>query len=718
MTDESRYYWYIPQHNEIVQREHMFGSTGLFKNRERAIAFVEQIELPVSPDKVVLVEANTTRREDAAHHVGADWDNQTDDEGEQVNLSANNISTAIEQWDSDTRTVIKTLETVAEQRPEQLVEHINSLVERYEQVDGTHQQTLTDIFDKIAELEANQVDPHIPDILDRMATEPTTDGIQALINLLPDGSTHTESAAETIISVLADESRDYEFLFEIAQQLDELTRVQGSSIENVTTLLTEQDSVQAELLGIAALDVEPTSYVDVDTLLSYLDSDNPIVRRATVDIFEQLVTGDSQYTLPDEAVGELQTKLVADWTTNQMETRDQTRSIIAATAEHSPETIAQITDQLIDDIKATVEWMPEDPGYGVVEITKYGDRAANALGRYFATTDSVPTDLIAILVNSGRRRRAGCLLDILVRHSPSVVNALIDYAQDDPESQRKIYYHLGSYAGQDSNASGRAWEFLVNGAISGDRDIQRHCLNAIESATRINCSQVESIEDFLEQFPKLRQYEDKLASILGNLATDNQAFVPELWRYVEANEDNQRHRGHERRCIAAKALADVACRHPQRPEYFDDIDRCIRQIQSDHGRIVVPFLRIIEAVWGDQPEVLRPHFSTILSCYDHRYDKNRLLPLLKIKLTMAKSHPEEVDAEKIHPLIDHDSVEIRELVYEILGYAGGKEAHSLLEQSLEIEETRRARSTIQDTQTRLQVRFSDQFEGEYPDENE
>lgn len=68
---------------------------------------------------------------------------------------------------------------------------------------------------------------------------------------------------------------------------------------------------------------------------------------------------------------------------------------------------------------------------------------------------------------------------------------------------------------------------------------------------------------------------NQLSKILANIAADDPATIAALWVAVETENATQTPRIDTRRVIAAQALAGVA---NHRPEYFDDIERCIRSM--------------------------------------------------------------------------------------------------------------------------------------------
>jgi hypothetical protein len=215
---------------------------------------------------------------------------------------------------------------------------------------------------------------------------------------------------------------------------------------------------------------------------------------------------------------------------------------------------------------------------------------------------------------------------------------------------------------------------------------------------------ITDIDQFLDRLPSLHQHRKTLAGILETVAVEDQAIVAKLWESVEAEAATQTPGVHTRREIAAQALANVANRYP---EHFDDIDRCMQQVQTDDDRVVTSLLSLIESVWGDQPAVLEPHWSELMNHFDPEPSQARLRTLLELMLPMAIEYPDQVDTEDLHPLTTHDSVNIRTLVYDILGYAGPPTAYTQLKECAVVEDQAQAQHTIDHACTRLEVRFPD-----------
>lgn len=79
---------------------------------------------------------------------------------------------------------------------------------------------------------------------------------------------------------------------------------------------------------------------------------------------------------------------------------------------------------------------------------------------------------------------------------------------------------------------------------------------------------------------------------------------------------------------------------------------------------------------------------------------------------MVKEYSDEVETNDLRTLGPHESVHIRTLVCDILGYAGPPATYSLLIEQSATEDKERGQHVINHTLTRLEVRFPEQIANE------
>jgi hypothetical protein len=707
---ETHYYWFIPKHNTIVQSSQITHSNGLFESREAAVSYIEQTELDVSPEETFLIEAETERKEDAALHVGNDWNSSDTYQKRPETAESEDIERLLNDWNEyNTNSIINGFEKIAEENPSLLASYIPSLVKRYDQSDNIDQRNFRSVLEEISAGDPEQVNTHLPEVIELFESNPSSDIAQALATVLPDESPHVKPLVEKLISKLDSDETEFSDKLSTANTLSTLTEKHNITIELITSTVSEQEFIHTELLVAAGLGEESPWEVDTESLVQHLNSEDQMVRRSSVAVLETRFCENDKPSVSADTISDLQSALVADWTTNNIEVRDRSRRVLAETAELAPKTIEQITPELITDIKDTIEWVPDDPAYGVVELTEYGGKAATTLGQYCTASGSVPTELVKVLADPERIQRARFLTESICEHAQIVIDELAAYAAKHPDTQRVIYSHLGQIAGGNHSGSSRAWKNLIAHAYLQDEIDWRYWLGGVRQATMFGNYPFSDISKLLELIPSNYWHERKALNAIAHIVENDPDMIRELWDYVEqSSQDPRQHSDTDR--FAARALGSVAAHSP---ECFDDIDRCLELIRSNPGNIQSYFIHVIESVWGEDVELLKEIYPELMDArgigkfIDPAASESDTQTLLRIISTVAKSDPNQVETQNLHALFNHDSSKIRKQVYDILGYAGSPEEYQDLESQLEVEDDQETKQAINQACTKLEIRFPD-----------
>lgn len=706
---ETVFYWFIPKHNEIVQTKGVFSATGLFESRDQAIAYIEQAELPVSPDEVYLVEADTTEFEEAAVHVGADWNlPAVSDTGE---VSKEDIVTVFETWgEQNTTQGAETLQTAAENQPNLLTDHLCELVEQYDGLKSVHQSDLEDVFTALSETGGDEIESQIPTIANQFREAPTADIAEALVLLAPKHSSHSATIAEAIIDVVDDETLAFAKRLAIANHLATLVSSEVATDNMIIDILDEQASPQAELLADVGLSETGQTYCDISTLVDQVLHGGSEARRAAVYGLDARLDENSDIPIADDTVADIQSILVEEWTQEQHETRNRARSVITTTARQYPATLSQITDGLVTDLEDTFTW--QSSAYGVLDLPEYGRQAAISLGRYCAATESVPPDLLKVLAEADRRRRSQHLISYVASEYPPFLDELVEYAGAHPDTLRLVYNSFGLVASGEGSASTKALNLLVDGVTAEDRSVQEACYTGLRKATLGNADQDEESKKlltpsvFFERLPRRRLslHQTEVAEILTNVADGNPAVVSTLWDYVERPEKSDSDQHSVQQIIAANALAGVA---RDSPEVFADIDRCTKHLGDWESPVTESFIAIIESVWGDQPDVVKSLLPELRRVVTPQASRSLLNSVLNMLLPLAMEYPDQIETETVLTLTSHDADHVRKQVYDIIGYAGSPESYSVLTDAAESEDSDDILHTLAHARTRIEARFPD-----------